>query len=56
MLHTSWRLLEPEQPFPPQEGLGLLHLLVKICVPPPHVLLHGPYVHKLHPPPTTYNA
>ena len=56
MLHTSWRLLEPEQLFPPQEGLGLLHLLVKICVPPPHVLLHGPYVHELHPPPTTYNA
>ena len=41
------------QLFPPQEGTGLLHLLVNVCVPPPQVLLHGPCVHELHPPSTT---
>ena len=45
--------LEPEQPFPPQEGTGLLHFLLHCFVPSPHVALHDPHVHKLHPPSTT---
>ena len=45
--------LRPGQLFPPQEGTGLLHFLVSVCVPPPHVLLHDPFIHELHPPSTT---
>ena len=54
MLHLFCLACEPEQLFPPQEGVGLLHLLVNVCIPPPHVLLHDPYVHELHPPSTIY--
>ena len=50
--HDLLSTLEPEQPLPPQEGAGLLHLLVQIFVPPPQVLLHDPHVHGLHPPST----
>ena len=50
LLHVICLIFEPEQSFPPQEGIGLLHLLVNVCVPPPQVLLHGPYFHELHPP------
>ena len=53
MMHELSSTLEPRQSFPPQEGAGLLHLLVQLFVPPPHVLLHDPHVHELHPPPTT---
>ena len=31
----------PVQFLPPSFGAGLLHCLVLICVPPPHVLVHG---------------
>ena len=48
--HGLSLLFEPGQFFPPQEGVGLLHVLVQFIVPPPHVLLHGPHVHELHPP------
>ena len=44
---------EPVQLLPPHVGVGLLHLLVNVCIPLPHVLLHDPYVHELHPPLTT---
>ena len=44
---------KPEQPPPSQEGAGLSHILVQLFVPPPHVLLHNPHVHELHPPSTT---
>ena len=42
MLHGTTPPLGPEQSFPPQEGAGLLHILVRSCVPPPQLLLHGP--------------
>ena len=45
----DWKL-EPGQSLPPQEGLGLLHVLVNLCVPTLQVLLHVPCVHELHPP------
>ena len=45
--------LAPEQPFPPQKGTGLLHFLLHCFVPSPHVALHDPHVHELHPPSTT---
>ena len=45
--------LWPEQSFPPQEGTGLLHCLLHCFVPSPHVALHDPHVHELHPPSTT---
>ena len=54
MLHDSTTTFGPEQPFPPQEGAGLLHTLVCCRVPPPQLLLHGPYLHELHPPTTIY--
>ena len=41
-LHIFWVVLKPMQSFPPQSGIGLLHLLVSVCVPLPHVLLHDP--------------
>jgi len=46
-------ILLPVQFLPPQEGLGLLHSLIKYITPPPHVLLHGPSIQLLHPPSTT---
>ena len=46
-------VFEPEQSFPPQEGTGLLHFLLHCFVPSPHVALHDPHVHELHPPSTT---
>ena len=45
-------VLGPLHSFPPHEGFGLSHILVEICVPPPHVLLRGPLLHGLHPPST----
>ena len=51
--HGLSSLFEPGQSFPPQEGAGLSHFPVQFIVPPPHVLLHGPHVHELHPPSTT---
>ena len=51
--HDLFSLFGPGQSFPPQKGTGLSHFLVQFIVPPPHVLLHGPHVHELHPPSTT---
>ena len=51
--HGLSSLLEPGQSFPPQERAGLSHFLLHCFVPPPHVLLHGPHIHELHPPSTT---
>ena len=42
VLHETTSLLGPEQPFPPQGRAGLLHTLVRFCVPPPQLLLHDP--------------
>ena len=54
VLHIFWKTLGPVQLLPPQEGLGLVQYLVKFCIPPPHVLLHGPVdIQELHPPSTT---
>ena len=53
VLHEATPLFGPEQSFPPQEGAGLLHILVRCCVPPPQLLLHDPYLHELHLPSTT---
>ena len=50
LLHPSKRVLMPLQDKPPHEGVGLLQDLVYILIPPPHVLLHDPSVHELHPP------
>ena len=52
-IHGLSSPLEPRQLFPPQEDAGLLHLLVQLSIPSPHVLLHDPHVHELHPPSTT---
>ena len=46
----------PEQPYPPQEGTGLLHFLLHCFVALPHVPIHDPQVHELHPPSTTYTV
>ena len=51
--HDLTSLFEPGQCFPPQERVGLSHFLVHLIVPLPHVLLHGPHVHELHPSSTT---
>ena len=40
----------PLQRSPPHEGVGLLHDLVDLTIPPPQLLLHAPRVHELHPP------
>ena len=53
LLHASSRILMPVQGKPPYEGAGLLHDLVNSFIPPPHVLLHDPSVHELHPPSAT---
>ena len=53
LLHWFWATLKPKQAFPPQKGVGLLQLLVQLCVPPPHVLLHDPHTQGLHPPSST---
>ena len=53
LLHVICLIFEPGQFLPPQVGVGLLHLLVNVCVPPPHVLVHGPRIQELHPPLTT---
>ena len=42
--------LSPVQGNPSHEGVGLLHDLVTCFIPTPHVLLHDPCVHELHPP------
>ena len=31
----------PVQSFPPLDGGGLVQVLVCVCVPPPHVILHS---------------
>ena len=53
LLHSLLSTLSPEQSFPPQEGAGLLHNLVRCLVPPPQLLLHDPYLHEPQPPSTT---
>ena len=53
VLHGSTSTFGPLQSFPPQEGTGLLHTLVRCRVPPPQLLLHDPYLHELQPPATT---
>ena len=53
MMHELSLTLKPRQSFPSQEGAGLLHLLVQFFIPPPHVLLHDPHIHRPHPPSTT---
>ena len=40
----------PLQGSPLHEGVGLLHVLVRLIIPPPQVLLHVPFVHEFHPP------
>ena len=52
-LHASSRVLLPLQNEPLHEGVGLLHVLLNLIIPPPQVLLHLPGVHELHPPSTT---
>ena len=52
-VHDFVTTVEAGQRLPPHEGVGLLHLLVYLFVPPPHVLLHDPHVSGLHPPSTT---
>ena len=42
VLHETTSLFGPEQSFPPQDGVGLLHTLVRSCFPLPQLLLHGP--------------
>ena len=49
-VHGLVTTLEPVQLLPPQEGIGLLQLLVQVCIPPPHGQLHGPHSNELHPP------
>ena len=49
-LHGSSRIPMPLQDKPPHEGVGLLHVLLNLIIPPPQVLLHVPCVHELHPP------
>ena len=51
-MHGSSRVLLPVQGKPSQSGVRLLHVLVSFLIPPPHVLLHDPRVHELHPPST----
>ena len=51
--HDFFSLFEPGQSFPPQEGTGLSHFLLHCFVLLPHVALHDPQVHELHPPSTT---
>ena len=53
MMHTLSPASTPGHFFPPQKGTGLSHLLVQLFVPTPHVSLHDPHVHELHPPSTT---
>ena len=50
--HGLLSTLKPGQPIP-SHGVGLSHLLVQLFVPTPHVVLHDPHVHELHPPSTT---
>ena len=52
-VHRLVTTLEPVQLLPPQEGIGLLQLLVQVCVPGPHDPLHDPHTNELHPPSTT---
>ena len=52
-MHGFSRVLLPVQCEPPQSGVGLLHVLLSILIPSPHVLLHDPSAHELHPPSTT---
>ena len=54
LLHATLRhkVLEPEWFLPPHNGLGLLYRLTRLSVPPPHVLLHGPYSQLLQLPST----
>ena len=40
----------PLQGSPLHEGVGLLHFLLNLIIPPPQLLLHVPRVHELHPP------
>ena len=49
-LHDSSWTLMPLQGSPPHEGVGLLHVLLNLIIPPPQLLLHSPCVHELHPP------
>ena len=50
LLHVSSWTLIPLQGSPLHEGVGLLHVLLNLIIPPPQVLLHLPRVHELHPP------
>ena len=43
----------PLQGSPLHEGVGLLHVLLNLTIPPPQLLLHPDCVHELHPPSTT---
>ena len=38
------------QSFPPLDGGGLVQVLVSVCVPPPHVLLHLEADQSVYPP------
>ena len=50
LLHASSWVLLPVQGSPPHEGMGLLHVLLYLNIPPPQLLLHLHRVHELHPP------
>lgn len=41
-LHGVSSVRGPTQSLPPCAGAGLLHFLVRICVPPPQLLVHAP--------------
>ena len=42
----------PEHTAPPFAGVGLLHDLVRVCVPPPQVTEHDSYTQDDQPPST----
>ena len=52
VLHFCVFLAGPSslQSFPPFDGGGLVQVLVSVCVPPPHVLLHLEADHLVYPP------
>ena len=44
-------MVDPTQSAPPLLGLGLVHVLVCVHVPTPHVTEHGPHTEKSVKPP-----
>ena len=53
MLHFLTLVRGPTQSFPPKAGVGLVHVLVRVCVPPPQGFVHVPNgVYGVKPPST----